>query len=188
MYLYMLKLGATPKGRLIEQHDVFFGIANQVHELIPHFEQAWAEIKDIWHIDAYRKVCQVDGHTIEIVPKDSVIDNDKKLYFINLGGYKPNHFEEYHHKMLVVAKDMAEATSIAKRSAFYQEFDIVGTRATSHIDNKYGVDVDEIFDVMDALPAYFKQRYQIKITATTDTTPDEMVIGYLPKKLFINPN
>lgn len=38
MNLYMLKIGATPKGRLIEQHDIFFGIADDVRELIPHFE------------------------------------------------------------------------------------------------------------------------------------------------------
>ncbi|WP_162270567.1 MULTISPECIES: DUF1543 domain-containing protein [Moraxella] len=40
MKFFMLKIGATPKGRLIEQHDVFFDIADDVKSLIPHFEQA----------------------------------------------------------------------------------------------------------------------------------------------------
>ena len=188
MYLYMLKIGATPKGRLIEQHDIFFGIANEVHELIPHFELAWQEIKDIWHLDAYRKITAVDGYRIEIINKDdnpNYPPNDKHLYFVNLGGYKPNHFEEYHHKLLIVADDIHQATAIAKQSEFYQEFNIANTRATSHIDDKYGVDIDEIHNVSDVLPQAFKDRYRLRITADSTATADEMVIGYLPKKLFV---
>lgn len=187
MYLYMLKSGATPKGRLIEQHDVFFGVADEVRELIPHFESAWAEIRDIWHLDAYRKVTAVDGYRIEVIDKHSATDapSDKQLYFVNLGGYKPNHFEEYHHKLLIVADSIHQATAIAKHSEFYQAFDIAGTRATSHIDDKYGVDIDEIHNVGDVLPQAFKDRYRLRITADDSAVPDEMVIGYLPKKLFV---
>ncbi|OOS25289.1 hypothetical protein B0681_04475 [Moraxella porci DSM 25326] len=188
MYLYMLKIGATPKGRLIEQHDIFFGIADDVRELIPHFESAWPEIKDIWHLDAYRKITAVDGYLIEIINKDDHPNNPpnvKHLYFVNLGGYKPNHFEEYHHKLLIIADDIHQATAIAKQSEFYQAFDIAGTRATSHIDDKYGVDIDEIHNVSDVLPQAFKDRYRLRITADSTATPDEMVIGYLPKKMFV---
>ena len=32
--LFMVQLGGRPKGRLIEQHDIFFGVANEVSELI----------------------------------------------------------------------------------------------------------------------------------------------------------
>ena len=32
--LYMAQLGGRPKGRLIEQHDIFFGVANHVSELV----------------------------------------------------------------------------------------------------------------------------------------------------------
>ena len=31
--LFMVQLGGRPKGRLIEQHDILFGVANQVSEL-----------------------------------------------------------------------------------------------------------------------------------------------------------
>ena len=192
--LFMLKIGATPKGRLIEQHDVFFGIADDVKSLIPHFEQAWPEITDIWHLDAYRAVTAVNGYRIEVVPRAphstdqpcvTFDDSDnKQLYFVNLGGYLPNHFEEFHHKLLIVANNMSEAIAIAKRSEFYQQFDITGTRATSHIDDKYGVDIDEIHRVADVLPKAFKTQYQLRITADEAAKDDEMVIGYLPKKLF----
>lgn len=34
MKLWMIKLGATPPGRFIEQHDVFFGFAEQLSDLV----------------------------------------------------------------------------------------------------------------------------------------------------------
>ncbi|MBP9647547.1 MAG: DUF1543 domain-containing protein, partial [Psychrobacter sp.] len=37
--LFMVQLGGRPKGRLIEQHDIFFGVANQVSELIDDINQ-----------------------------------------------------------------------------------------------------------------------------------------------------
>ncbi|MDO4694588.1 MAG: DUF1543 domain-containing protein, partial [Eikenella sp.] len=105
MKLFMLKIGATPKGRLIEQHDVFFGIAERPADLIPAFESAWPEAADNWHIDCWREVSQVGGHAVRVVPREQAQSGGDKLFFINLGGYRPGEFEEYHHKMLVVAPD-----------------------------------------------------------------------------------
>lgn len=39
--LFMVQLGGRPKGRLIEQHDVFFGVANQMSELIDDINNHW---------------------------------------------------------------------------------------------------------------------------------------------------
>ncbi|OPH33558.1 Domain of Uncharacterised Function (DUF1543) [Moraxella lacunata] len=183
MHLYMIKLGATPKGRLIEQHDIFFGIGKSVAELIPHFEKAWADIKDIWHIDAYRTVSRVGGYRVRVVERETFVDNGLHLYFINMGGYKAGEFEEFHHKLLVVAHDIAGAISLAKQSTFYQEFD-AGGRAVSHIDDKHGVDIDDIHKVSDVLNDEFKAKYALQIEPCDDDVADEIVIGYLPKKLF----
>ncbi|MEZ4787008.1 MAG: hypothetical protein R2790_03795 [Flavobacterium haoranii] len=32
-----------------------------------------------------------------------------KLFFINLGGYQPKQFEEFHHKLLIVAISKSDA-------------------------------------------------------------------------------
>jgi hypothetical protein len=55
----------------------------------------WPEAKGKIHIDAWREVTIVDNFSIEIVAKKTVSNN---LFFINLGGYKENEFEEYHYK------------------------------------------------------------------------------------------
>lgn len=100
-----------------------------------------------------------------------------QLFFINLGGYKPGDFEEYHYKMLIAAKDKAEAIKIAKESAFYKHTGFKG--AASHIDDQYGVDVDDFFKVEDMLPENIKQQYQIKLTPTKSATIDPLHIGYV---------
>ena len=39
-----------------------------------------------------------------------------KLFFLNLGGYKEGDFEEYHYKVVTVAKSKAEAIKKAKKN------------------------------------------------------------------------
>ena len=55
-------------------------------------------------------------------------DWNDKLFFINLGGYKPGDFEEYHYKTLTVAQSMAQAVKAAKQTA--SEITSAGGKAT----------------------------------------------------------
>ncbi len=55
----------------------------------------WPEAKGKIHIDAWREVTIFDNFSIEIVAKKAVIEPvSDNLFFINLGGYKENEFEE----------------------------------------------------------------------------------------------
>ena len=199
--LYMVQLGGRPKGRLIEQHDMFFGVANNLIELIPAINEHWPEVKNKWHIDSYREVTSVGGYHIDWAIKEDLTtsnetgagdeilgeESDKvslKLYFINLGGYLPNDFEEYHHKLLIVAPTQAEAIRQAKQSDFYKQFTFndkeTPFNAASHIDDKLQVDIDEIYNVNKLLSAG-----NLQITADTtgaEPTEDKCYIGYLSIK------
>lgn len=88
--LYMVQLGGRPKGRLIEQHDIFFGVAGQLPELITDINNHWPEVKNKWHIDSYRAITKVDNYTIKLIETNEQVENnsDLKLFFINLGGYQ----------------------------------------------------------------------------------------------------
>ncbi len=183
MQLFMLKIGATPPGRLIEQHDVFFGIARHPAELIPAFEAAWPEAAGIWHIDCWRAVTHVNGHSVTVVPRTEAAAGGDKLFFINLGGYRPHAFEEYHHKMLLVAPDSKQAIAQAKASDFYRDFDFAG--AVSHIDDKHGVDVDDCHPIHDVLPPADKERYALLIRPDAAGSEDPLHIGYLNRKQFL---
>ncbi len=178
--LFMMILGATPKGRYIEQHDIFFGIADSVKELIPDIFAHWPEANGKVHIDAWREVTCTDGFDIHVVLKNEEQTNDihqnKKLFFLNLGGYKPDEFEEYHYKMIVACDSKADAIKQARQTAFYKHTGFKG--ATSHIDDKYGVDVDDIYEITDILPRYLKEKYAITLTASNVTKEDNLNIGY----------
>ena len=171
--LYMLLLGATPKDRFIEQHDVFFTIGTSLKELVPHIRQFWPT--DKIHIDSWREVNVVDGYRVNVVPSNSN-NNSVKLFFLNLGGYKKNEFEEFHYKMLLAATDKASAIKAAKQTAFYKHTSFKG--AESHIDDKYGVDVDDIFEIADILPDEIRKEYSLQITPTPDAVEDEIHLGY----------
>ncbi len=176
--LFMLLLGCTPSGRYTEQHDIFFSAGNSLKDLLPDILASWPGPHKI-HIDAWREVTEVDGYPISLVSKENNNEAGKKerqLFFLNLGGYKEHEFEEYHYKMLVVANDKADATKQAKASAFYKHTGFKG--ADSHIDDKYGVDVDDLYEIEDILPLAVKEKYMIRIEPAMDVVKDEWHLGY----------
>ncbi|MNE50538.1 hypothetical protein D3C80_1451190 [compost metagenome] len=140
----------------------------------------WPEAAGKIHIDAWREVTCVDGFSVEIVSKESFIENSEKLFFINLGGYKENEFEEYHYKSLAVSESLSLATKKSKQTAFYKHFSIKNSKgAVSHIDDKYGIDVDDIYNVQDILATNYKEKFKLKITASDENQEDELHIGYV---------
>ena len=218
MKLFMLKIGARPQGRLIEQHDVMFVIANSLSETIESVNQHWPAVKNNWHLDAWREVkrvgdCQIllsknslskDGWSKDNALADKMladnifaedrVDNKldsqgKQLYFVNLGGYLPGQFEEFHYKTLVIAETLGKATAQVKKTAFYQDytFDNVDTAksgvATSHVDDKHQLDLDDIHCVADLLPNDVALTIQPLTEPEKNQLPyDALHIGYLSLK------
>ena len=176
--LFMLLIGCRPAGRHTEQHDVFFTIGHQLKELIPAMKNFWPEAKKNIHLDAWREVKQVGNYDVTIVPKKSTANHVSaaKLFFINLGGYKPGEFDEFHYKMLLACKDRAAAIKESKQTAFYKHTGFKG--APSHVDDKYGVDVDDLFEIEDILPANVKETYQLVLTPAIIKQEDNLHLGY----------
>lgn len=170
-------LGALPPGRNTEQHDHFFGIATNLKELIPAIKAFWPDAGSQLHIDGWREVNLVDGHQIRVALRDEhSIPSAKKLFFINLGGYQHGELEEQHYTVLTVKDDRTEAIQDAKRTIFFKTNTIKG--AGSHIDEKYGIDVDDIYKIEDILAPELKSKYHIQITPATDMPDDEIHLGY----------
>ena len=168
---------------------MFFGVANQVSELIEDINHHWPEVKNKWHIDSYRAITKVGNHSIKLVESaTSDGNNGLKLFFINLGGYQQGSFEEFHYKLLIVAATQADAVKQAKQSAFYKEFTFKDKDspfdAASHIDDKFAVDIDDIYNVNDLI-----SNVQILIEpiahdshALAKTDDDKEYVGYLSIK------
>ena len=174
--LFMLLIGATPPGRHTEQHDVFFTIADSIKDVIPDVVAFWPEAKGKLHFDAWREVTIVNSFRIEVT-EGSREETNARLFFINLGGYKKGEFEEFHYKMIVAATDKGHAVMQAKQTAFFRHTGFKG--ANAHIDDKYGVDVDDIYAIADILPASVKDRYNIVVSKSEEELPeDEIHLGY----------
>lgn len=174
----MILIGCKPPGRHTEQHDTFFTIAGHISDTESDVKKFWPEAPKV-HLDAWREVFLVDGQMITIVPKGQAKKSDFKLFFINLGGYKNKEFDEFHYKLLLVAKDITEAQKLAKETAFFMHTKAPG--APSHIDDKYGIDVDDMYEVKDILPEHLKELYEIQLEDVlfeTEQVTDKIHLGY----------
>jgi len=175
--LYMILLGSLAPNRNVEQHDYFFGIASSLKELVPSIRRFWPEAGDSIHLDGWREINHVDGYQIRVVLKgEEAITPSKKLFFINLGGYTSGILEEQHYTVLSVHDERTQAIQQAKKTVFFKTNTLKG--AGSHIDEKYGIDVDDIYRIEDILAPEFKDNYQIQISPVAGLDEDVIQLGY----------
>ena len=176
--LFMTLIGCDVPGRNTEQHDIFFGIGYEIKDLVPQIKAFWPEaIKP--HLDAWREVNKVDEYRITVVERSASGGSalDVQLFFLNLGGYKKDEFDEYHYRMLAVAGDKGEAIKKSKQTAFYKHVGYPG--ATSHVDDKYGVAVDEVMEIKDILSKELIDKYRILIEPVAEEIEEDAVnLGY----------
>jgi hypothetical protein len=177
--LFMLLLGCKPKGRHTEQHDVFFGVAASLHELVPEIKAFWPGCRI--HADAWREVTAVEDYQVKVSLKNDANEHTRgqqhKLFFINLGGYQEHKFEEQHYIVLTVKPDKFTAIAEAKHTGFFQHNHFGG--AYSHIDDKYGIDVDECYQIDEMLSPVQKDLYRIELISAPAIKNDPIHLGYL---------
>jgi len=179
--LYLVLLGCKPPGRHTEQHDIFLGIGKSLGELAPKFKAFWPEAPRI-HIDAWREIHSVDGYSIKVVPRGNGqemagSEKNKKLFLINLGGYQENKFEEQHYLVLTVQENKAEAGKLARDTVFFRQNQFNG--ALSHIDDQYGIEVDDVYEIEDLLNPEWKKQFSIVLKPEKDLAEDPFHLGYL---------
>ena len=178
--LFMLLLGSKAPGRHVEQHDFFFGIARNLRDLVPDIKNFWRGVGASLHIDGWREVNSVDNYKVEVIEKEGDLpEMAEKLFFINLGGYQAKKLEEQHYTVLTVQTDRALAIQQSKKSVFFRTNTIDGMKgANSHIDDKYGIDVDDIYRIEDILSPDQKAQYHIQITPKEGLPEDKIHLGY----------
>jgi hypothetical protein len=74
---------------------------------------------------------------------------------------------------------MGLASKKAKKSTFFKHCGFEGA-AASHIDDKYGIDVDDLYKVTDILDSQLKELYALKIRKSQTVLQEDVLhIGYL---------
>ena len=181
--LYMVLLGSKAPGRHVEQHDFFFGIASSLKELVPEMKAFWPEAGSSLHLDGWREVTAVEGYRVKIVTRSApqTAPGKSRLFFINLGGYQEGRFSEQHYTVLTVKENREQAYKEAKATLFYKQNTFKGLGsfgALAHIDDRYGIDVDDLYEIKDILAPAQKERYEIGLSPEENLPEDLLHLGY----------
>ena len=118
LYLYLVVIGGRIPKANVEVHDVRWVIGSKIEDTFDVLRKDWFGSFDGLHIDSYKQIYSVDGYKIKIKRSQinksgsnliKKVKNEKKLWFINLGGYDPKSMQEKHEFGLLVASTASDA-------------------------------------------------------------------------------
>ena len=112
MKLFMVYVGGSFRNANTELHDVRFSIGETIENCYDDLRRQWWGDPKSLHLDAWGAVEQADGFDVRLAHERST-DSDLRLFFVNLGGYRPGQFEELHRNVLIVASDAKAAKARA---------------------------------------------------------------------------
>jgi len=112
--LWLVVLGGRTATSLIEVHDVRFVAGTTIEDTIPELRRQWFGRREGLHLDAYMAVRAVDGWAVTL-GLGLAAPRSERLWFVNLGAYRPDSLAELHHFGLVVASSPQGAKAAAKR-------------------------------------------------------------------------
>ena len=163
MKLFAIYLGGRASKCNTELHDVVFSCGNKIEDTYKDLLDKWFGLPDRLHIDSWVELKYVDGFEV-------VLSNDKpisknKLFFINLGGYDKNKFEELHESRFFVGKDDKNIKLRAKQTLLLG-FDQVHT--------------DDIYDVDDCIEIKEVSGLYVNLIKSNKKENLEFNNGYLP--------
>ena len=123
-FLFLVVVGGRSPKANIELHDVRWVIGSKIEDTFDQLRNDWFGSNNGFHIDSYKKIDSIDGYKINLINKESMEPqnkiskkwriSNKKLWFVNIGGYDPNSMQEKHEFGLVVASSFSEAKNKAK--------------------------------------------------------------------------
>jgi len=150
LFAVLLGGNAAPKSNT-ELHDVVFVAGERIEDTYQDLLDLWFGTPEGLHIDSWVDLSVVDGHRVTL-QRDRAIQ-EHRLYFVNLGGYRPGEFAELHANTFVVASSPQEAKRRAK-AELLQGLDEVHT--------------DDLYDVDDCLEIGEVSGWHVRLASAAD--------------------
>jgi Domain of Unknown Function (DUF1543) len=168
--LYAFYLGGRGINSNIEVHDIVFSIGQNIEECYPDIHNKWFGSKDHVHIDSYCKLNSLQDYRIYLLPKnkthkESIQDNELKVFMINFGWSENNFFGEKHIAKFIVAKSSGEAIKKINQTIDKEN------KIDFHCDNK--ISIDDCICVSD-----FIKNYTINIVEDKNSLNPEIINCY----------
>jgi hypothetical protein len=166
MKLFMFYVGGDCGNSNVELHDVRFSIGQTPEDCFEDLRrQWWGEPKSL-HLDCWGAVEQADGYDLELstIPPT---EGQRKLYFVNLGGYDPAQFSELHRNILIVADDS----------------DAAKQRAKAQIDHWHKPHKDKLFEIektVDISALLASRGYHLMLRPAVQERPFQFQCDYWP--------
>lgn len=143
--LFVVLLGARESGYLFEQHKYFFCVATDFEEVKVKAKEFWRQAINL-HIDACVCLERINDYRVLIEDRypnkvfaeqtGSTQSFCKRLFFINLGGYREGCFGEIHKQIFVIATNKDEAKALAKLDSFFKDKTLIQVKEScSHVDD-----------------------------------------------------
>ena len=111
--LFLVVLGGRTATSHIELHDVRFVAGATIDATIPELRRQWFGRREGLHLDSYMAVRAIDGWAVSLGLQPPA-SRPERLWFVNLGAYRPDCLAELHHFGLVVARSPQAAKAAAK--------------------------------------------------------------------------
>ncbi|MEB3317149.1 MAG: DUF1543 domain-containing protein [Cyanobacteriota bacterium] len=105
--LFLVVLGGRLPGAHIELHDVRFVAGHSLDDTLPALRRQWFGRRRGLHIDSFMAVRQVGQFAVDLRREPWV--GRERLWFVNVGGYRPERLAEEHAFGLVVDATAAGA-------------------------------------------------------------------------------
>lgn len=178
--LFAVYLGGRADRCNIELHDVVFVIGSSIEDTYPLLAKKWFGNTHQFHIDSYICLEHMDGYAIHLSQDISTKDSSKKLYFINLGAYKPFEFTEYHQSAFYVSENAPEAIKRAK-SELCQGLETIhkdDVVLLDRVNNPLDFDVDDVMEIREV------DEYSISLTPS-DKAPSIPISAYIKLDMLL---
>ncbi len=168
--LFAVCLGGRAERCNTELHDVVFVTGASIEAAYDQLPGKWFGLPDGLHIDVWTELDVVDGHEVSLAA--SPAESGPKLYFINLGAYRPGEFAEAHACAFLVAASPEEAKRRAKATLLTQ-----GARE---------VHTDDLYEVDSCIELGAVNDFHVRLARTGRQVPLEIHASYhpLPKAII----
>ncbi|MEO8514669.1 MAG: DUF1543 domain-containing protein [Ignavibacteria bacterium] len=174
LQLFVVLLGGYNPGDLIEAHNLFIGVSDELKSLKTQMKKAWPGTT---HVDGYMILKHVDGYDIRITEGVPSHSGFPKLVVANIGFYKEGKFAEFHNLIPFVLN--GESDSILeklKRDPDFSEGQALTESTRSHLDDKHVIsafDVDDVINVQKNVSGY-----TIELVLSETKTENILMMGY----------
>lgn len=164
--LFAVYLGGRAPKCNTELHDVVFVVGTAIESTYDQLLDKWFGDPLHLHIDSWVELREVDGYRVSLHAEPSL--RPEKLFFINLGAYRPGEFTELHAIAFLVGREPQQIKERAKQNL------LLGAQT---------VHKDDLFDVDDCLNIATVDGYHVHLEPAGKTPPLVPVNGYhiIPK-------